>query len=328
MKYILTDWDEPKYNMALEELLMEDDAYTENYFFFYIHRPSVIIGKNQNVFEEVNLAYTQKNGVIICRRQTGGGAVYHDEGNLNFSFVQQRTENTINFEKFTSPVICALEKLGVHAVLSGRNDILVGQKKISGNSQRQNAKKTLHHGTILFDVDLEKMVQALTVREEKFVSKAVKSVRSRVMNVKDALPETMSMGAFKNFLLEELTQTLHLQPMVLDAKALSSVTRIAEEKYASYQYTFQQSPPFSVRTQKKFPYGFVCAELDVHKGIIRHANFTGDFFFSKDIAELQQAIFGKPYSIDGVKEVLSTLQIGHYIDKMTPDDFLSLLFSS
>lgn len=327
MKYIITDWAHPQYNMALEELLMEDPSYTDDYFFFYIHSPSVIIGKHQNAYEEVDLEYLKKNNIILCRRQTGGGAVYHDEGNLNFSFVENRREKEIDFAKFTSPIIDALASLGVNGVLSGRNDILVGSRKISGNSQRKNASKTLHHGTILFDANIEHMVRSLHVDEAKFLSKAVKSVRSRVANIKELLSTPMDTLQFKAYLLEHLRSSLKLEDMVLSQTDIEKVHALAKAKYGSDAYTFGKNPPFSLRTKRKFPYGLVEVALDVKNEHIQHIKISGDFFFTKDVSLLENALIGTHFSKDCVARVLDSLVLSEYIHQMPPCDFLSLLFS-
>lgn len=196
---------DPALNLALEEYALRRLPADDDYLLFYINEPSIIIGKNQNTAEEVNESYVKERGIHVVRRLSGGGAVYHDLGNLNFSFITRDDGKSFhNFRKFTEPVVAALRKLGVNAELSGRNDLQVGERKISGNAQFASKGRMFSHGTLLFDSEVEAIVAALNVNPAKFQSKATKSVRSRVANISEFLAEPMTMDAFKRFLLASI----------------------------------------------------------------------------------------------------------------------------
>ena len=196
---------DPALNLALEEYALRQLPLEESLLLFYINEPSIIIGKNQNTVEEINREYVEANGIRVVRRLSGGGAVYHDLGNLNFSFITKDDGQSFrDFAKFTQPVVDALRKLGVNAELTGRNDIQVGEAKISGNAQFFARGRMFSHGTLLFDSEMERVASALNVKPIKFESKSTKSVRSRVANISSFLPEPMTIGAFRSALLREI----------------------------------------------------------------------------------------------------------------------------
>ena len=190
---------DPRINLAIEEYVLKNmDIDVDSFLLFYINEPSIIIGKNQNTVEEVNTEYVDANGIHVVRRLSGGGAVYHDLGNLNFSFLTKDDGDSFrNFAKFTQPVIEALAKMGVKAELKGRNDILVDGKKISGNAQFATKGRMFSHGTLMFDTEIERVVQALRVKKDKIESKGIKSIRSRVTNIKDYMEEDMTIEQFR-----------------------------------------------------------------------------------------------------------------------------------
>ncbi|MEH7800355.1 lipoate--protein ligase LplJ, partial [Bacillus pumilus] len=188
---------DPMINLAIEEYCLKYLDPEETYLLFYINQPSIIIGKNQNTIEEINTKYVEDNGIKVVRRLSGGGAVYHDKGNLNFSFITKDDGDSFhNFKKFTEPVIQALEKLGVKAELSGRNDIMADGRKISGNAQFATRGRIFSHGTLLFDSEIEHVVSALNVKKEKIESKGIKSIRSRVANISELMDQKMTTEEF------------------------------------------------------------------------------------------------------------------------------------
>src|SRR5690625_44395 len=206
MKFIdnkgITD---PSINLALEEYILQNFGEEDTYLLFYINEPSIIIGRNQNSIEEINTKYVEENNIKVIRRLSGGGAVYHDEGNLNFSFITKDDGDSFhNFEKFTKPVVEALNRLGVPAKLVGRNDLLVEGRKFSGNAQYATKGRMFSHGTIMFDSRSEHVVEALNVSKEKIESRGIKSIRSRVANINEFLEEKLSMDEFKELILKHI----------------------------------------------------------------------------------------------------------------------------
>ena len=198
----------PQINLAIEEYVLRNLGEDESYLLFYINEPSIIIGKNQNTIEEINTDYVESKGIKVVRRLSGGGAVYHDFGNLNFSFITKDDGDSFhNFKKFTEPVVQALKKMGINAELSGRNDLMVEGRKISGNAQFSTKGKMFSHGTLLFNSEMDHIVSALKVRKDKIESKGIKSVRSRVANISEFLHEPMTMEQFRMELLKNIFES-------------------------------------------------------------------------------------------------------------------------
>lgn len=325
MKYIKTDWSVPYYNLAFEEYLMtkmpEDD-----YVFFYIHEPSIIIGKHQNTIEEINKEYVDENHIHVARRLSGGGAVYHDEGNLNFSFVMRAgAEDIHNFAKFTTPIIKALERIGIHAELSGRNDILIDGKKFSGNAQFAKGKTILHHGTLLFDSKMENLSKALKVKELKIQSKGIKSVRSRVTNIKDYLQQDISIAEFKEYLVSYLDETYGLEEYTLDDKDIAAVEKSVDSKFGTWDWNWGRSPDFDIQKVDKFPCGIIDARLRVKNGQITSCKFFGDFFVKKDIETLERLLTGAPYRKDALLEIFKSIETSDYFDNVSHNELTSFL---
>ncbi len=328
MKYIQTDFSIPYYNMALEEYLLTNEKFAgEEFLFFYIHSPSVIIGSHQNAYAEVNLKYVRENSVIVSRRLSGGGAVYHDSGNLNFSFILNKGNNElVDFKKHTAPVVEALCGLGLDVGLSGRNDILLDGRKISGNAEYVSKNKLLHHGTLLFDVNIENMLAALNVDELKITSKAIKSVASRVTNIKSYLPE-----GFDIFMLRErLRQSFGLggndSVYTLTKEDLAAVDRLVAEKFSLDAYNFGSKEKFSIVKKAKFPCGIVVVSLSVKNGLTEAAAVNGDFFTNRDIGQVERLLIGTPFSEEAYREKLASIGFDGYIVNFTGEELLSLIF--
>ena len=324
MKYIKTDWDVPYYNFALEDYLLSE-APEDDYVFFYIHRPSIIIGKFQNTIEEINKEFVDEKGIIVARRLSGGGAVYHDHGNLNFSFVHQSGKTDINnFKKFTRPVIDAMQKLGVAAELSGRNDILVDGKKVSGNAQCYKNGRILHHGTLLYDADMSNLSNALKVKELKIESKGIKSVRSRVGNISDYLTRQMDIQEFKNFLLEHFKQESDIQEFVITPQIQDYIESRVEE-LKTWEWVWGKSPTYTLEKLDKFECGLINVKLNVSKGIIKELKIFGDFFTSEELHTLEKALIGVKLHEEDLVEALAPHAIGDYFHKMCNQDFVEFL---
>ena len=200
MKLIILSTHDPYYNLAVEEYLFQTAE--DEVFMLWQNEPTVVIGKNQNAYAEVELDVLRERGIHLARRITGGGAVYHDLGNVNYTFIAKSGQQGIDFAHFTAPILRALAELGIRAELSGRNDLLVDGRKFSGNAQYSANGKTLHHGTLLFDSDLTVLSDVLRPDEEKIRSKAVRSVRSRVTNLAPLLQKECQTGEFIDLLAD------------------------------------------------------------------------------------------------------------------------------
>ncbi|WP_274364741.1 lipoate--protein ligase [Paenibacillus thermotolerans] len=320
---------DPAMNLALEEYALRNLPLTDGgILLFYINEPSIIIGKNQNTIEEINQEYVEEHGIHVVRRLSGGGAVYHDLGNLNFSFISlDNGESFRNFAKFTKPVIDALRKLGVEAELTGRNDIQVGERKISGNAQFATKGRMYSHGTLLFDSEMERVASALRVKAVKFESKSTKSVRSRVANISEFLAEPMTIGQFRDALLREIfgrePQDVPTCPMT--SADWDAVRKLADERYRSWDWNYGRSPKFNVQHSHKFPSGIVDVRLFVEEGRIAGCKIYGDFFGVGEIGDVEMVLTGVRYDAASIMEALESVDVSRYLGGITREELAELL---
>lgn len=330
MKFIdnagITD---PRINLAIEEWALKNLDPEETYLLFYINEPSIIIGKNQNTFEEINLDYVNDNNLHVVRRLSGGGAVYHDLGNLNFSFITKDDGDSFhNFKKFTEPVVQALQKLGVNAQLSGRNDLQVGERKISGNAQFTTKGRMFSHGTLMLNSEIENVVSALKVKDDKIKSKGIKSIRSRVANIAEFLGEPLTMEEFKTMLLRYIfnTKSGAVPEHTLTETEWEQIHALSKERYQNWDWNYGKSPAFDIQRSKRFPIGSIDLRLNVKKGVIVECKIYGDFFGVADVAELENKLVGKRYDADELRDALNDTEIKAYFGNIDKEDFLSLIY--
>jgi len=331
MKFIdnkgITD---PYINLALEEYVLRNFGEKDTFLLFYINEPSIIIGKNQNSIEEINRDYVEKNNIKVVRRLSGGGAVYHDEGNLNFSFITKDDGDSFhNFAKFTEPVVKALNKLGVPAELVGRNDLLVEGRKISGNAQFFTQGRMFSHGTLMFNSEIEHVVEALNVSEEKIKSKGIKSIRSRVANIAEYLEEEMTMDQFKEHILLSIFDVERVEDVPtyeLTEEDWEKVHEISRNRYQKWEWNYGKSPAYNVQASHKFPSGLLDVRLDVKKGIIENCKIYGDFFGIGEIKDLEERLIGVRHQREAVANALTDFDIEHYLGKITKEQFIDLIY--
>ncbi len=326
MQQIINPSADPYFNMALEEYCIMHLPAQADYFMLWQNRPAVIVGRNQNTLEEVNTKYLEERGIAAVRRLSGGGAVFHDPGNLNFTFVVEENQDFNNFEKFTRPVIRALQRIGVTAENNGRNDITITGKKFSGNAQFKHKNRLLHHGTILFATDIEQMVQALNPSPEKISSKGIKSVRSRVTNVTDHLPSALTIEEFKQILTEEVFWA-ESNPQVyrLSAADCQLINELRDQKYARWEWNYGASPPYNLRQVGSFCWGNLDIRLEVKRGFIRGCRIFGDFFSPTEISELESKLLGTPFNTAGLRQRLNEIDLRQFFPQSNPEEFLSVL---
>ncbi len=329
MKTILNDSKNPRFNLALEEYVLKYLSHDEDFVLLWQNENSVIIGRNQNTVEEINPEAVKNHNVNVVRRITGGGAVYHDDGNLNFSFVTQLKDNLNNYKKFTEPVISALKELGVPAEFQGRNDIVVDDQKISGNAQSFHKDKMLHHGTILFDANLPFVAEVLNVKADKIKSKGIKSNRSRVTNILPYLNQSVSMPQFKKTLLEHLLGTTDIAKHVyeLSQDDLDKIHDLMEKRYNTWEWNYGESPEFSIEKAGRYEGGKVEFHFNVKDGAISNLKIFGDFLGSRDISELENKLIGTRYEENAVKDVISKEPLDEYFFHISVDDILHCLFT-
>lgn len=319
---------DPRINLAIEEYALKNLDINETYLLFYINEPSIIIGKNQNTIEEINTEYVDKNGIHVVRRLSGGGAVYHDLGNLNFSFITKDDgESFHNFRKFTEPVVTALRKLGVNAELSGRNDLLAEGRKISGNAQFSTRGRMFSHGTLLFDSEIESVVSALNVKKDKIESKGIKSIRSRVANISEFLSEKVTIDQFRSLLLKNIFEGLDDIPeYVLTEQDWENIHDLSKERYQNWDWNYGKSPKFNLQHSHRFPAGQIDVRFEVNKGIIENCKIYGDFFGVGDVTEIEDKLTGIKYEKSQIAVALEDVDIKHYFGNISKEDFINLIY--
>ncbi|WP_037283374.1 lipoate--protein ligase [Saccharibacillus sacchari] len=321
---------DPRINLAIEEFVLRHLPMDgDSYLLFYINEPSIIIGKHQNTVEEINAEYVKENGIHVVRRLSGGGAVYHDLGNLNFSFLTQDDGQSFhNFRKFTLPMTEALRELGVEAELSGRNDLQVGEKKISGNAQFSTRGRMFSHGTLMFDSELDNVHSALKANPEKFKSKSTKSVRSRVANISEFMNEKLTMQEFKDNILRHIfkVEPNEVPQYVLTEEDWKKIHEISEERYRNWDWNYGQSPEYNVKHAKKFPVGIIDLRMDVKNGHIEDITIFGDFFGVGDASEVSDLLRGKRYEESEIRAALEGVNLKHYFGNIETEDFIGLVF--
>lgn len=317
MKYIVNNSTDPYFNMALDEYCLEQYSCEDNFFYLWRNRPSVIIGLNQNAYSEVNLGYLESQGISLARRVTGGGAVYHDLQNLNYSFVGKQLDARLFSQ--------ALNKLGLDAELTGRNDIFVDGKKVSGYARRVYKDREIIHGTLMYDVDIEALTKALAVPGSKLEAKGIASVRSRVANVRDLLPQYSG--------LDELQAALHAvlsdgdAELVLPQSSLEQVRRSAEEKFSTWEWIYGHSHRADICTKAKLPCGTVELSLALDRGYIVEIGFGGDFVGALPATEIEAALKGVRYERDEILSVLSARQVGLCFDSTDEQQLTELILN-
>lgn len=313
------------FNIASEEYLL--NKYPEkDIFLLYINAPSIIVGKFQNTLAEINLEYVKEKDVKVARRMSGGGTVYHDLGNLNFSFhTKWEGGDFLDFSTFTEPVVTLLNKLDVPAELVGRNDLLVEGKKFSGNAKLIRKGKMIQHGTILIHSDMSVLVDALKINPLKYVDKGIRSNRSRVTNLIEYLPEDTTTESFKKLLINEmLKENKDAEIRAFDENDIREIERLTKEKYETWEWNFGHSPDYNFKQAIKIPAGFIEVHLDVNKGYIEKAKIFGDFFASEPIEEFEAKLIGEKHDIESIKETLEKVDLKPYFGKVNLEEILSL----
>ncbi len=319
---------DPRINLAIEEYALKYLDINETYLLFYINEPSIIIGKNQNTIEEINTKYVEDQQIHVVRRLSGGGAVYHDKGNLNFSFITKDDGNSFhNFKKFTEPVVEALKKLGVNAELSGRNDLMAEGRKISGNAQFSTKGRMFSHGTLLFDSEIENVVSALKVKKDKIESKGIKSIRNRVANISEFLEQKVTVEEFREMLLRYIFDgEENITEYKLTEKDWETIHQISKERYQSWDWNYGKSPKFNLQHSHRFPVGQIDVRLEVNKGKIDACTIYGDFFGVGDVQEVQEKLTGVRYEKASIEQALEDIDIPHYFGNITKEEFVELIY--
>lgn len=327
MIYIENRENDPAYNLAFEEYVFSKMNFDEPVLLLWQNGPAVIVGKYQNTIEEISYDFIQENDISVIRRNTGGGAVYHDLGNLNYSFVIPDVQTKVDFKTFTIPVVKALQAQGINAVQTGRNDILVDGQKFSGNAQQFRNHRLLHHGTLMFDVNMENVTKALKVKPGKFKSKATKSVRSRVTNLKPFFEgsEINTTEDFKGMLLEWFDKEYRLKVVELTEEQHRDILALRENKYGTDEWNYGHSPKADVVRGDFFRCGQIEFHFSIDKHRIKSVKIMGDFFSSRDIAELEKMFVGAEYEKDSLLLLLREAELDAYFGDVTAEELAEVI---
>ncbi|SCI24926.1 MULTISPECIES: lipoate--protein ligase [unclassified Romboutsia] len=311
MLLIYNDNTNPYFNLAMEEYLLKNT--NEDLFILWRNKPSIIVGKNQNTLSEINIDYVKDNSIPVVRRLSGGGAVFHDLGNINFTFISCNKNSFSDFKKFTQPIIDLLKTLGLNAEFSGRNDLLIDGKKFSGNAQYNYKNKVMHHGTLLFSSQISDLSDALKVKSIKFEGKGIKSVKSRVTNISSHLNEDIDILEFKNLLMNYIYSISSNNTFYnLTKDDIEKIENLVEEKYSTWEWNFGNSPKYSLLNELKYPGGNIEFNLEVEKGFITRIKFFGDFFGKDDISTLEVLLCGVRHEEQSLRDIFSHINIDNY----------------
>lgn len=327
MLEIINTSNDPYFNLALEEYVVKNIDIS-SLFIIWQNSPTVVIGKNQNALEEVNMEFIKQEKINLVRRISGGGAVYHDFGNLNFTFVAEAGKGVVfDFERFTQPIIKTLDKIGIKAEHNGRNDITIDGRKFSGNAQYRHGNRVMHHGTLLYNVNLENMARALNVSEDKMISKGVKSVKSRVTNISEHLTTELTVEEFKELLVKNLKSEANIvDTYELTGEDLKKINELADTKYRTWEWNIGESPDYNVRKQKRFAWGSMEVLLMLDQGRIKNCKIFGDFFAAQDMELLEKEFKGQLYEKEAIKSLLDKISITDYLPNTNNKEIMELLF--
>ena len=295
------------YGLAVEEYVMTNPLFKDEYFLLWHTNPTIVIGRYQTTLNEINSTYVKENNVSVVRRRSGGGAMYQDPNGLQFCFISwkshQKETKTNLFRQYSAPIVEALNLMGVEVVFSGRNDLMLNNKKFSGNSQYSIGERFLHHGTLLFDSNLENLVKALNVGDEKIISKGIQSVKERVINLRPYLnnPE-MSFEEFR----AEITAIVSKQmpTITFTTEQIKEIEELERSKYLSWDWVYGKSPMFNIFHKKKLEGGMIEFNFNVKEGVISECSIRGDFFYTGEIEELENIFVGLRYEKEWIIEAL------------------------
>jgi len=305
---------DPYFNLAAEEYYLKNCD--EDLFMLWRCEPSVIVGKHQNALSEINLRYVRAHNIKVVRRISGGGTVYHDQGNINFTFIRKgEPGKLVDFKRYTQPVLDFLNKLGVQALSGGHNSLFIEGKKFSGNAEHVFKNRVLHHGTILYSTDLSQLSQAILPSSASYTDKSVKSIRSAVTNVAEHLKTSMPIESYKDRMLEYIGLNFpDTRVISLTKETENEINRLVSSKYDTWDWNFGYSPNYTFQKHSGTHAGNIEIELQVERGTISHAKIDADFLSSVEMNALESELTGIPHypepllNLPSVQKLIQHLQ--------------------
>ena len=300
----------------------------EDFFLLYRNSPSIVVGKHQNTLAEINSDFVQEKGIVVARRISGGGTVFHDLGNLNFAFISNGKEGEmVDYRRYTQPVINAMRSMGLEVSLGKRNELLLGNNKISGTASHVFKRRSLHHGTLLFSSKMEDLSDALKVQANRFNDRAVKSVRSKVTNIQDHLVEKMGPEDFQNLLLGFIFKSVdNASSYKYNDQDMNEIQRLSDSKFSTWEWNFGYSPKYEFSKKLVFNSGNIALQMNVEKGIIQKVNFEGEFMTTRDIHGLEDLLVGTIHDPETLRNRLSGINVADYITGLDNELLLSGMF--
>ena len=324
--YIEVSTTDPAFNLALEEYVFEQMPKDREYFLTWRNDNAIIVGRHQNTAAEINEEFVKEKNIKVVRRLSGGGAVYHDLGNLNYTFiVDAQPEQKVDLRKFCQPIADTLCALGAKAEVDGRNDILIDGMKVSGNAQYVRQGRVMHHGTILFDSDMTVLSQALRPDPAKAQAKGVKSVRSRVTNVRQCLSRDMTIGQFRDALSGSLMAG-GFEKYELTQADIAAIQEIQSKRYDqwAWNYGFCEAGAL-IRKRRIEGCGTVEAHITLNNDLITDISFRGDYFSTLPPEELASLFIGLPLMEGALRTALENHRAGDYMTGLENEDLIHLL---
>jgi len=322
MKFILNTQTDPAYNLAMEQMAFE--RVEDDVFLLWRNSPAVIVGKNQNTFAEIAMDYVTNEHIRVIRRNSGGGAVYHDLGNVNYTFIL----NDINVDSFhyaAAHITDFLQTLDIHAELQGRNDICIDGHKISGLAFYADKKRILFHGTLLYAADMEPLKKALQPKMN-IESKNVKSNPSKVTNIANHMTAPFPVEEFMARLQVYLQTAFEAKEYILNTEDKLRLQQLHDTQYNTYEWNFSHPIPFSFENTQRFQGGTVSVNCLVQDGVLQRCAFSGDFFGLLPVCDIEAALAGIPYEKEAIVRALSSFSIYDYFYMISLQDLMLLLY--
>ena len=326
MRCLMINSNDVFFNSAVEEYFIKE--FNEPIFMLWKNTPNVMVGRNQNTVSEVNEKFCKENNIDIIRRLSGGGAIYNSLENFEYTLIIDKLSNSnYSFKSIVEPLIDFLKQLGIDAQFTGRNDVLVDGKKISGNAQYHFKDILLQHGTVLYDVDINTLMKCLTPDLMKLTAKGIKSVKSRVTTLKERLPDDYNVDKFMDeFMKFNLNRSNENYYKELTEDEKIEVLKLKEDRWDKKEWNFGKNPKYSNKKKRKFTSGLVEINYEIKAGKIFNLKIYGDFFATDDISKLEDKLLNKYFEKEIIIEVLKDIKISNYIDGVNNDEFIELLF--
>ena len=324
MRCLISESHDPYFNLASEEYLLKNSQ--EDVFMLYLNEPCIVVGKHQNLLSEINLAYVLENKIKLARRVSGGGTVYQDLNNVNFCFIQNcQNIEKINFEKFTFPILNALNQLNLNAKFSERHDILIDNQKVSGNAMHVNRNRVLSHGTLLYRSDLAHLSQALKNNSIKYSDKSIKSVKSKVTNINTYLKSELSTLEFCYLIFDKIELDEPILNMNLSRYETTQIELLANEKFSTWEWIYGYSPKYIFKNCIPIGRDTLEFQLNVMKGVIKDVKISGKKQDSNIINKINSLVDVR-HDYYSIHNILKNQRNNDLLNTMDISEFCSYFF--